>query len=198
MTATAYCEDFNLYDEHDEPINGPHFTCSICGADVEDRPCPEHAPLTAPPGLRLAECNALPNHYVFVHDRDDYGYPCPECRCAAYVQREMEANQCQHWPWRRWKITGRLLGWAASAGLIAGYSVTFGMDGHDGCRGRVSWRGKRHSILGADREIWRCWRAGHRRGVHIALGYCGKCLPWPCCGSTGEDHADGCEQELAW
>lgn len=56
--------------------------CNADGCDirVDDGPCPEHAPI-AFPGLRLVECQAEPRHWLFVHDREDYGHGCPLCWC---------------------------------------------------------------------------------------------------------------------
>lgn len=60
-----------------------------CGFRTDQEPCPDHAPLTAPPGLRLVECSHRPRHYLFAHDRDDYGHGCPVCRA---IQAENRAS----------------------------------------------------------------------------------------------------------
>jgi len=75
-----------------------------CGRDVHDEPCPEHAPLTPPPGLRLVDCTAEPRHWLFAHDRDDYGHGCPWCWSngadAELAPLEAAAGRWEHrWCW---------------------------------------------------------------------------------------------------
>lgn len=62
----------------------------------------------------------------------------------------------------------------------------------------LGWRGKRPYILGIERERWgHPWhrvRRGHWPN-NVGIGICGFCAPWPCCGATGYDHAEGCDEE---
>lgn len=67
--------------EHDWTISCDYgWQCNTdgCTERVDDEPCPQHAPL-AFPGLRLVECVAEPRHWLYSHDRDDYGHFCPAC-----------------------------------------------------------------------------------------------------------------------
>ena len=171
----------------------PFFACKSCGRDVSLDPCPDHAPM-APPGFRLVDCTAEPRHLAWVHDREDYGAMCPYCTLGDYMERERLARQCRHWGWRRWKLTHKLIGWAYRLGLTSNGGGWAHGDGCDGClpTGSVRWRGKRVYILGRSRESWTCLRSGHRRR-EVMHGICGVCAPWPCCGSTAEEHVNGCE-----
>lgn len=46
-------------------------------------------------------------------------------------------------------------------------------------------------VLGRQRKFWfHLPRFGH--GYYEVMGMCGKCAPWPCCGSIGYDHAADC------
>lgn len=188
----AYCELFTHFDE-DVPGDA-YFTCSVCDRSVDDKPCVDHAPVEVP-GLRLTECAAERGHYAFVHDRDDYGVQCPYCRLDEYAEQDRQARQCRHWGWRSWRITRYLTRRAYSLGVISGSCTSFG-DGHDGCvTFSRALRGERPYILGVSREEWRCWLIGHhRRGEPVGFGFCGKCVPWPCCGSIREDHNTGCAE----
>lgn len=89
-------------------IESGHFECDICGVNVETIPCAVHAPLTPPPGLRLAECRATIPHFVFVHDREDYGACCPSCVVDELSARlaDAEGPRGAVWfrAWRRWRI----------------------------------------------------------------------------------------------
>jgi hypothetical protein len=170
--------------------------CSRCDHDVSDEPCPDHAPLADLPGLRLIECDANPKHYTWVHQRDDYGVPCPWCLLADHAKREAEARQCRHWGWRRTRAFRKLVGVAYILGVITGSGSTWG-DGHDWCVTITHFRGERPYILGFSRETWRCWLKGrHRRGEPVGFGFCGKCVPWPCCGSKREAHNPGCVEDV--
>lgn len=171
------------------------FACNQCARDVSETPCPDHAPL-AVPGLHQAECEADPPHVVYGLDGDHcgYGMPCPLCMVAEYVERERQARWCRHWGWRRWPVTAWVLGWAYRLGVVSGYGISYG-EGHDGCHKLGSWSGSRPYVLGVRRETWRCWRRGHRRGEEVGFGFCGKCVPWPCCGAERVDHAPGCVEE---
>lgn len=183
------------YETFEFPEGGPaFFACNGCGRDVSIDPCPDHAP-AAFPGLRLAECEATPKHVVFVHDRDDYGAPCPYCVLNGYWEKERLARQCRHWAWRRWKLTHKVCGWLYVLGVTSSGGGWQSGDGHNGCLPDKSLRlrGKRPYLLGVSRETWRCWLVGHhRRGEEVGFGFCGKCMPWPCCGAETADHKPRC------
>lgn len=175
----------------------PHFECSMCDRDVTDEPCTDHAPLTPPPGLREVECWAEPKHLLYVINRDDYGYPCPECRLVPHIEAEREAAQCRHWAWRRSRAWRWLAGRAYRLGIVHGTASSWG-DGHEWCTTLSGIRGERRYILGAARETWRCWFNGHRRGEDIGMfGYCGKCLPCGSCGSERFLCNDGCPEAVS-
>lgn len=184
-TATAYTELF----DYDAP-GGPNFVCSTCNRLVGEQPCPDHAP-TQVSGLRLVDCDANPPHLIFVHDRDDYGADCFQCRLNDYYEKEQQERQCRHWGWRAWRITDRAASLAYQLGIIGSSGNTYG-DGHNGCVNGVRFRGPRPYVLGVSRDVWRCWFRGHRRGEPVGLGMCGKCVPWPCCKAITEEHAAGC------
>lgn len=74
-----------------------------CLTRVDEQPCPTHAP-TAVPGLRLVECQSEPRHWLFAHDRDDYGHGCPWCwyeQAAAELKPLQEAavRRAHRWCW---------------------------------------------------------------------------------------------------
>ena len=58
----------------------------------------------------------------------------------------------------------------------------------------IYWTGKRVYILGWERGNWRCllrfhhWPTKHK----VAWDMCGKCAPWPCCGSTAPNEGHHC------
>lgn len=97
--------------------------------------------------------------------------------------------------WRYWRIAHRLAGRAYWLGIISG-SVLEGSP-----RGwqltHVYWRGHRPYALGFDTTNWLPWHVVRYRHLpnNVGMGICGKCSPWPCCGSTGMDHADQCEED---
>lgn len=167
------------------------FRCSVCHADVNERPCAEHAPREVP-GLRLADCTANPPHVTYGHEREDYGLPCPWCQLAERAERDRLARQCRHWGWRRWAVTRWAEGWAYRLGITSGGGAKWG-DGCNWCVDHIRFTGRRVYLLGVPRGVWRCWARGHRRGVEV-LGFdsCGTCTPWTCCGSTGVDHTPAC------
>jgi hypothetical protein len=191
LLTAPYYEVF-VFPEDDSPV---HFACNTCRRDVTEEPCQDHAP-TAAPGLRLVECDASPRHWAFVHDRDDYGAGCPYCWTADYAERERLARQCKHWGWRRWKLAHWIAGRLYTSGISSGGGSWAMGDGCNGCLATLPrLRGKRVYILFVMREVWRCWLVGrHRRGVEVGFGFCGKCVPWQCCGSVREEHADGCPE----
>lgn len=170
------------------------FRCNICHRDVGADHCPDHAPLNVP-GLRLVDCAATPRHRLWVVDADDYGPPpCWVCDDVRRAAEAAAARACRHWPWRRWRITNHAANLAYALGIASGVGGWSWGDGHNDC---VTFhvRGRRPYVLGVARSTWRCWLHGHRRGVELGVyGYCGRCLPQPCCGSTGYGHADGCPE----
>lgn len=193
-----YTEVFVVYRTEEDATAGrsnPHFQCSVCGQDVTDLPCPDHAPMTDLPGRRLVDCTATPRHYIWSHKREDYGHPCPQCIVADNVARDLEARACRHWGWRRWRLTHRIAGFLYSSGITTGGGSAWG-NGHDWCLDKLpSLRGKRSYVLGFSTNTWRCWLRGrHRRGEEVGFGFCGKCAPWPCCGAKTFDHASGCRE----
>lgn len=114
-TETAYQELFRCFvpnrpgedpDDHEHDPSLPcdwGWLCSHCDRRVDDQPCPEHAPV-AVPGLRLVECQAEPRHWLFAHDRDDYGHGCPWCwyekDAAELKPLKMAAERRAHrWCW---------------------------------------------------------------------------------------------------
>jgi hypothetical protein len=63
---------------------------------------------------------------------------------------------------------------------------------------RTHWPCRRRRLaagLARWANTWRCWSRGHRRGVEVGFGYCGKCVPCPRCGSETAGHYEGCRWE---
>ncbi len=176
------------------------WACNLCGKEIDsDQGCATHAPRDVP-GLARVECDNEPPHapmWTLDGEQNGYGNPCPQCmysRVADDLAKARKEDRCYHWPWRRWRITGWLAMRCYSLGVTSGGGTWTWSDVHDGCRTRLlSLRGKRPYILGVPRETWRCWIVGrHRRGEEVGLGLCGKCVPWPCCGSQQVEHVVGC------
>lgn len=191
---TPYLEEFEMADRPDGGLDC-WFACNHCGRNVDDTPCPEHGPGTIP-GLRVAECDATPPHpVVYSPDRDDYGLPCPYCMLDAKIEEHQGCAHSHHGRWRRWRITGRLVGWAARLGVVTAWMVSWG-DGCEHCVSKVTVRGRRSHFLGVSRKAWECLFRGHHirgREVPYMLGMCHRCLhkfPCPDCGSVAVD-ADG-------
>jgi len=100
--------------------------CNQCVTRVDNGPCPTHAPLTPPPGLRLVECQTEPRHWLFAHDRDDYGHGCPWCWCdraaSELAPLKAAAERREHqWCWllnrlKRLAIRLRLAKWWSVGG----------------------------------------------------------------------------------
>lgn len=190
-----YLEVFAIGEEHPAG-EGCGFVCNICDRPVDDDVCPDHGPRDVP-GLRLLPCEATPPHRVWVAAREDYGVPCLQCLLDQQWEQERQARQCRHWPWRRWKVTHRVASWTYQMGVTAGGSSWKTGDGCDGCLASLPrWKGRRLYVLGVPVTTWRCWRRGHRRGEEVGLGYCGKCMPWPCCGAQTVDHHAGCAEDV--
>lgn len=109
--------------------------------------------------------------------------------------------------WRRWSATRWLSMRLYTLGVTSsgGGSTSCGADPfrtwvHDLPRWQSFRPGPRPYLLGLSREARTCLRlivSGHARphrpGRHDVWGICGVCSPWPCCGSTTFDHAEGCE-----
>ncbi|MCR4338810.1 MAG: hypothetical protein NUW01_02870 [Gemmatimonadaceae bacterium] len=90
-------------------------------------------------------------------------------------------------------IPDRFWTWAYTVGLISGSAWQGGGRGTY----RVSFRGKRPYVLYLRREEWGYpWHwLRYRHWPEMVFGFCGKCGPWQCCGATGYDHAEGCEED---
>lgn len=70
----------------------------------------------------------------------------------------------------------------------------------------IGFRGRRRYLLGINlvrlshrRACYRSQVKGRERWhrfqpTRMLGGICGACVPWPCCGATGEDHLDNCEE----
>lgn len=170
---------FELFD-----IDACMFRCILCGRS--DLPCPEHAPVSFP-GLRLAECYRPEADHprLFVYDADDYGVPCYLCLYEQQRERVDELTRCRHWPWRRWRITGKALG-----RLPLAFTWSWNDPDHRGCYHSFRWWWGKWK--------WRGWHCLLRRRPHwpselIGCGdVCGKCAPCPDCGSTTAGHEPNC------
>lgn len=184
---------------------GAVWACNLCGTEITDgnRGCPTHAPVDIP-GLYRVDCDTPGHGPVWVRDGDHtgYGVPCHQCMykdVADELAKLRREDRCYHWPWRRWAATKWLTGKVYTSGLAAhGGGWRWG-GGHDGCQDRLpgGWLRPRPYVLFVPSEVWRCWLIGHhRRGEHVGFGFCGKCVPWPCCGSQVAEHADGCAEDV--
>lgn len=96
------------------------------------------------------------------------------------------------------RAIGWVLSWAYRLGIIAGYA--YGNINPDGkfryTVPRSALTSRRPYILGKTREWWRCLLVAHHlRGDEIGFGMCAKCVPWHCCGSKVEAHAEGCKDQ---
>ena len=183
---------------------GAWWACNLDGREIDPNVgCPDHAPRDIP-GLYRVECGAEPRHapmWVTDGDHTGYGVPCPACTYNALSEdfaKVTKTDRCYHWGWRRWKLTHWIAGRLYTSGICSsGGSKSWGGVGHDWCLSMLpSLRGRRPYILGVSRDTWHCWRQGHRRGVPVGFGARGKCMPWPCCGSILEAHADGCGEDV--
>jgi hypothetical protein len=178
------------------------WACNLDGREIDPNVgCPDHAPRNIP-GLAPVECEADPPHapmWRLDGEHNGYGNPCPSCvynGVAADLRKATKTDRCYHWPWRRWAATKWAAGKAYSLGVISGYSLNGHAPG-GWCVGfHRALRGKRPYLLGVSRETWRCWLIGHhRRGEEVGFGFCGKCVPWPCCGSQRQEHVAGCVED---
>lgn len=195
-TATAYFEML-VMGEAEDGSTVCHFACNICDRNVDDEPCPDHAP-TDVPGLTLTECTAEPRHArVWTLAGDYYDAPCMYCVADDQAKKIAYHERCRHWGWRR----TRLAHWAAlkaySLGIAGGGGAEYsgGEYGHHGCIIMPRWRGKRHYILGWPRWKWSCLlKQRHWPGEFVGLDSCSKCLPCPDCGATVGCHY-GCDNQ---
>jgi len=158
------------------------------------------APPTAPEGFLLEECYAEPRHWptYTVNDGTMAEPPsCGQCAYAALSEAHRPCEHKQHGRWRTWKASRKVAGWLYTLGLLRGFGTTHSKY-CPGCLVSIHWSLFRGPyVLFAKRETWRCWRNLHRPGVEVAFGYCGKCIPWYCCGSTGSAHAFDCPERVA-
>jgi hypothetical protein len=183
--------------EHDEDTDCDSviYRPPQCAHHVDVGFCRECA-ANPPPGWQLVDCDQ--GHPVMWMPDDDWSYP-PPCMYCCYDLISKQHAPCRHaghGRWRRWKITHKLSLWSYSMGITVGGATTW--DGHcNGCLNSVRFRGKRHYILGWQREKWRCLLVmRHWPGEMVGMGLCGKCAPWPCCGSTFEAHTEDCPEQF--
>jgi hypothetical protein len=82
-----------------------------------------------------------------------------------------------------------------SLGLSSGSSFCHDGDGTNTVT--IHWRGKRCYFLGWPRWKWRCLLKFHHWPGELVgcFDFCGKCVPWPCCGSTVRAHVQGCPDD---
>jgi len=85
-------EDYPYDHDCRAPLCDWGWCCNQCVTRVDEQPGPDHAPLTPPLGLRLVECTTEPRHWLFAHDRDDYGHGCPAC-WATKLRADLEPLQ---------------------------------------------------------------------------------------------------------
>jgi hypothetical protein len=176
------------------------WACNLDGREIDPRTgCPDHRP-TDMPGLARSECELVPPHaptWTADGDHQGYGSPCHQCMYDRIADDLAELRRCRHWGWHRWAVTRRIVGWMYVLGIISGSCWSTGGGIYD-CHGCTTFRfdlRKRPYILGAALETWRCWFHGHRRGEEVGFGFCGKCVPWTCCGSQAAGHVPGCAED---
>lgn len=159
-------------------------------------------PPAAPDGFLLLPCEATPRHWpTYVIDDGETGdyIGCPNCvqQAADDAHRTCRHDINHRGPWRRWKLTRKVVSKLYALGVVRGFGTTHG-GGCNGCVSGIHWTWfSGPYVLFVARETWRCWRQGHRRGDEIGFGYCAKCIPWYCCGSTKASHADDCTEASA-
>jgi hypothetical protein len=99
--------------------------------------------------------------------------------------------------WRDRGITHRIVHKLYVLGVISGSGATTNgryQTEHGWRLTFVSFHGRRPYVLGLEREAWGYpWHLlRYRHWPEMVWGCCGKCAPWPCCGATGYEHAEGC------
>lgn len=144
-----YREDFVCWagDPAADPYDHDHhdhqgdctwgWICSHCPQRVDEQPCPDHAPKQAP-GLRLVECHATPRHWLFAHDREDYGHGCPWCwyeQAATDLTplKEAAEKRAHRWCWLR----NRLKRLAIRLGVARATCYSWS---HARCHVDIKWR----------------------------------------------------------
>ena len=168
--------------------------CALCPGEHADT-C-VHTPVERLDQLELIGCDAEPRHHETWTRRDpEAWYPpgCPYCWHDNARDQHAGCEHSHHWPWRRWQISHRVLGWAYSLGLVAGWGVSYDAPHCYGCiSGRILWRSSRGwppYVLGWPSWKWGCLlKNRHWPGPFIGLGCCTKCAPCPECGSTAPNH----------
>lgn len=152
IDSIAYREDFVCWASNsgdDYPYGDDHpgdVDCDwgwVCNQDgcynrADTDPCSDHAPV-AVPGLRLVECQASPRHWLFAHDRDDYGHSCPWCEADRLWATLSTVSFCTHRPWWRWRVTGRTVSLLYRLRMVRSYHWSHG-DGCHGCLTITHWR----------------------------------------------------------
>lgn len=96
--------------------------------------------------------------------------------------------------WRhRTRWYAKLVRHAIGLGLASGGVYTYD-------HSEIRWRGKRCSFLYWPRPKWRCVLRYHHwpSDWPVAFSMCGRCVPWPCCGSVRREHAPGCGEAVTW
>jgi hypothetical protein len=175
-----------------------YFSCNVCGQNVDNAPCPDHAPLNVP-GLQLIECDAIPRHpYAWLVCSEAHPPQCFWCRALTLQADIDEFRACKHWPWRRSHITYRIYSWMYALGIISSHLISWGGPDHRGCVDGAHWRGKRPYLLGWPRWKWNCLlRERHWPGRFVGLESCSKCLPCPDCGSSTSCFNGWCDNQAA-
>lgn len=126
-TVPAYCEELTTWPEL-------LWTCNLCGRDVGEAPCPEHAP-TAVPGLTLAYCANNPRHSVFVYATElteEFPLVCIACDNISLAESNLRLCHAAHARWRRSRLVRRLLRLATDLCLINGFGTRHNLYCH-GC-----------------------------------------------------------------
>ena len=153
-------------------------------------------PPAAPAGFVLVPCASTPRHWptYSLDDGDTEPANCGTCVYNALAETHRPCEHKQHRAWRTWKASRKVAGWLYTLGLLRGFGTTHSRY-CNGCLISIHWSLFRGPyVLFVKRETWRCWRAWHRRGDEVGFGYCGKCMPWSCCGSTRRDHTKDCTE----
>ena len=128
MTQTpTYCEVLETWPEF-------VWHCNVCGCDVGDGPCPEHAP-THVPGLVLVRCEKDPRHNIFIYANEiaeEYPVGCSACYAADLGESVLRLTHVAHRWWRRSRTVRRALSVAYGLGLLRGYGTRHNLYCH-GC-----------------------------------------------------------------
>lgn len=120
----------------------------------------------------------------------------PDYRLGAYSWRYW---RIVHWFCRTGYLLGFISGW--SFGWGGGNPQPEGFWRKGASVGSITFFGRPIYVLGWRREKWGClflrrhwpyWPGGEP----VAFGRCGRCMPWPCCGSIEREHGRYCTKEL--